>query len=77
MIRTSLLAGAALAAALTSACATQSKATKTTDAEQYPFLTRPEVRTIWIPDTVEGNRYIEKHRVFIIDKNSSWSKDND
>jgi hypothetical protein len=48
-----------------------------TDAEKYPFLTRPEVRTIWVPDTVEGNRYIERHRVFIIEKNSSWSKDND
>ncbi len=47
------------------------------DADKYPFLTRPEVRTIWIPDTVEGNRYIERHRVFVIEKNSSWSKDND
>ncbi|MGK5085739.1 YMGG-like glycine zipper-containing protein [Bdellovibrionota bacterium FG-1] len=47
------------------------------DAEKYPFLTRPEVRTLWVPDSVEGNRYIERHRVFIIDKNSSWSKDND
>lgn len=48
-----------------------------TDAEKYPFLTRPEVRTIWVPDAVEGNRYIERHRVFVIEKNSSWSKDND
>lgn len=47
------------------------------DAEKYPFLTRPEVRTIWVPDAVEGNRYIERHRVFVIEKNSSWSKDND
>ena len=47
------------------------------DAEKYPFLTRPEVRTIWVPDAVEGDRYIERHRVFVIEKNSSWSKDND
>ncbi len=46
-----------------------------TDAEKYPFLTRPEVHTIVVPDTVEGNRFIEKHRVFVIEKNSSWSKD--
>jgi hypothetical protein len=45
--------------------------------EKYPFLTRPEVRTLWVPDTVEGNRYIEKHRVFVIEKNTSWSKDNE
>lgn len=50
---------------------------KATDTEKYPFLTRPEVRTIWVPDSVEGNRYIERHRVFVIEKNSSWSKDND
>lgn len=47
------------------------------DEEKYPFLTRPEVRTLWVPDAVEGNRYIERHRVFVIEKNSSWSKDND
>jgi hypothetical protein len=52
-------------------------AARAEDANPYPFLTRPEVRTIWVPDTVEGNRYIEKHRVFVIDQNSSWSKDND
>jgi hypothetical protein len=56
---------------------TDPKASATTDAEKYPFLTRPEVRTLWIPDTVEGNRYIERHRVFVIEKNSTWSKDND
>ncbi len=55
----------------------QASSTSGTDAEKYPFLTRPEVRTIWVPDAVEGNRYIERHRVFVIEKNSSWSKDND
>jgi hypothetical protein len=52
-------------------------ASHASDAEKYPFLTRPEVRTILVPDAVEGNRYIERHRVFVIEKNSSWSKDND
>jgi len=52
-------------------------ASSMTDAEKYPFLTRPEVRTIWVPDAIEGDRYIERHRVFVIQKNSSWSKDND
>lgn len=47
------------------------------EGDPYPFLTRPDVRTILVPDTVDGNRYIEKHRVFIIEKNSSWSKDNE
>lgn len=55
----------------------QAPSSKMPDAEKYPFVTRPEVRTIWVPDAVEGNRYIERHRVFVIEKNSSWSKDND
>lgn len=72
------------AVASISSCATShgnkkdgSEKDKTKDEEKYPFLTRPEVRTIWVPDAIEGNRYIEKHRVFIIDKNTSWSKDNE
>lgn len=55
----------------------QKKSQANTDNNKYPFLIRPEVRTIWVPDAVEGNRYIEGHRVFVIEKNSSWSKDND
>ena len=82
MIRLSWLTPALVAILLTG-CAHKSpkpndpKASATTDEEKYPFLTRPEVRTLWVPDTVEGNRYIERHRVFVIEKNSSWSKDND
>lgn len=77
MIRISFT-GAVTAALLMSACATTPrKAPNASDLEKYPFITRPEVRTILIPDTVEGNRYIEKHRVFVIEKNSSWSKDSD
>ena len=53
------------------------KSQEVKNEEKYPFLTRPEVRTIWVPDAIEGNRYIEGHRVFIIEKGTSWSKDND
>lgn len=73
----------ALVAILLTGCAHKNpkpndpNASATLDAEKYPFLTRPEVRTLWVPDTVEGNRYIERHRVFVIEKNSSWCKDND
>lgn len=43
----------------------------------YPFLTKPDVQTIWVPDSIESNRYIEGHRVYIINKGSSWSKDDE
>ena len=38
-----------------------------------PFLTRPRVRMFWIPDKIEGNRYIERHRVWEIQTNSKWN----
>jgi len=40
----------------------------------FPLLTKPEVRTIWVEDSIEGNKFIEKHRVFILQKSTSWSK---
>ncbi len=39
---------------------------------QAPFLNQPEVRTIWVPDKIEGNTYIEGHYVHVIDKNTTW-----
>jgi len=40
-----------------------------------PFLIRPKVRMYWVPDNVQGNKFIEKHRVWVIKNPSSWSKD--
>src|ERR1700675_5057143 len=28
---------------------------------EVPFLTKPEVRSIWVPDKIEGNQYIQGH----------------
>ena len=42
--------------------------------DKLPFLTKPEVRTIWVEDAIQGNKFIEGHRVFILEKNSSWTK---
>lgn len=41
-----------------------------------PFLTKPEVRSLWMPDKIEddGRRYIEGHRVFFIEKQSTFSQ---
>lgn len=39
-----------------------------------PALNRPEVRTLWVPERIENDRFIEGHRIFIIDKQSTWSR---
>jgi hypothetical protein len=41
---------------------------------ELPFLTRPDVRKVWIPDAIDGNRYIQGHSVFLIERGSVWSK---
>jgi len=40
-----------------------------------PSLTRPKVRSYIVPDTIEGNKYIKSHRVFILEDPGSWSKE--
>jgi hypothetical protein len=59
--------------ALTScASATKNSQTKLNDPK-VPLLKNAEVKTIWIPDRIEGNRYEEGHFVHLIDKAASWS----
>ncbi|MCJ8277769.1 MAG: glycine zipper family protein [Bdellovibrionales bacterium] len=38
-----------------------------------PFLTKPKVRMYWVPHKIEGNRFIERHRIWEIESNSTWA----
>ncbi len=40
-----------------------------------PFLTKPKIRSVIIPDTIEGNKFIKSHKVYILEDAGSWSKD--
>lgn len=44
------------------------------DEDKMPFLTKPKIRSIVVPDTIEGNKYIESHKIYILDDPGSWSK---
>lgn len=44
--------------------------------ELSPFLTKPKIKSYIVPDTIEGNRYIKSHRIFILEDAGSWSKEN-
>lgn len=41
-----------------------------------PLLTRPEVRSIWIPDKIDANgtRWEQGHYMYMIDKQSTFSE---
>ena len=39
-----------------------------------PNLTKPEVRRIWEPERVDGNRFIHGHFIDVLERNSEWSQ---
>ena len=39
------------------------------------FLTKPEVRSIWVEDKIEGNRFVEGHYIHIIENPSGWGRE--
>lgn len=43
-------------------------------ASDIPSVTKPKVNCSLVPDTIDGNKWIEKHRVCIIDSPSTWSR---
>ena len=45
------------------------------DPAQVPQVTKPDVGTMWVPPKIEGDRYIEGHRVFILERKSEWTKE--
>ncbi|OQW49797.1 MAG: hypothetical protein A4S09_03310 [Proteobacteria bacterium SG_bin7] len=55
-----------------SACASV-KNTSEKNKPRVPGLKNAEVKTIWIPDKIEGNRFEEGHYIHLIDKQTTWS----
>ena len=45
------------------------------DAAPPPSLTKPEVRKVWVPDQVDGDKLVRGHFVFILEKGSVWRDD--
>jgi len=61
-----------------SACSSAPKPKSTVGNEpqtQPPSLNQAEIRTIWIPDTIEDDKFIEGHFVHIIERQATWKKE--
>ena len=39
-----------------------------------PSLTSPKVRRVWVPSKIEGDKYIDGHYMYVIEKTSTWSE---
>ena len=37
-----------------------------------PKLAAPKYRSIWVPSKIDGDQYIEGHRVYIIENHGKW-----
>lgn len=48
--------------------------TSVSKESEIPLVTKPKVNCSQVPDTIDGNKWIEKHRVCIIDSPSTWSR---
>ena len=44
---------------------------------KVPSVTMPEVRRVWVPDKIDGNKYETGHWIYILDKTSTWSQSDD
>lgn len=62
---------------LLAGCASSSKELQKSgsDKAEFPHLTKPKLRSMWVPDQIEGNKYIEGHYIYIIEDPGSWSKE--
>ncbi len=39
-----------------------------------PSLTLPKVRKVWVPEKIEGDKYIEGHWMWVLERTTTWSQ---
>lgn len=39
-----------------------------------PALTTPTVRKVWVPEKIEGDKYIEGHWMWVLERTTTWSQ---
>ena len=63
---------ASLLIMISTGCASM-KSKPSSDAKKLPpSIRNAEVKTLWIPDKIEADRYEEGHFLYIIEKPSTW-----
>jgi len=53
-------------------CASLGQTNENNDTKRTPKLSQAKYKTIWVPDKIEGDRFIEGHRVHIIEEAGRW-----
>lgn len=39
-----------------------------------PSLTTPKVRKVWVPEKIEGDKFIEGHWMWVLERTTTWSQ---
>lgn len=39
-----------------------------------PALITPKVRKVWVPEKIDGDKYIEGHWMWILERTTTWSQ---
>ena len=52
----------------------ESNSTFNKDISKSPSLTAPRVSKVWVPEKIEGDKFIEGHYMWILEKTTSWSQ---
>lgn len=53
-------------------CASMKSKPNSESKKLPPSIRNAEVKTLWIPDKIEADRYEEGHFLYIIEKPSTW-----
>lgn len=70
-----ILVSMSLIACATSKNKAEKKDIAASEQDETPILTKPKIKSYVVPDTIEGNKYIKSHRVYLLEDAGAWSKD--
>jgi len=42
--------------------------------DKSPALTSPKVRKVWVPEKIEGDKFIEGHWMWVLERTTTWSQ---
>lgn len=68
-----------LAVFVMSACSSMNKSNQnqspnSKSEDKSPSLTTPKVRKVWVPEKIEGDKYIEGHWMWVLERTTTWSQ---
>lgn len=69
-----------LMGSLLCSCSTMNKTSKdqsnpnNKSDDKSPALTTPKVRKVWVPEKIDGDKFIEGHWMWVLERTTTWSQ---